>query len=67
MGEFFLFKRMSNENSHKIINFQHVYYKNVYYKKQGRKKKPKRKLQKARKKSKGEIRLRNGSYLQALD
>ena len=29
---------MNNENSHKKINFPHVYYENVYYKKQGRKK-----------------------------
>ena len=58
---------MNNKNSHTKINSQHVYYKNVYYKKQGRKEKPKQKLPKSSKKSKGEIRLRNGSYLQALD
>ena len=58
---------MNNKNSHTKINSQHVYNKNVYYKKQGRKEKPKQKLPKSSKKSKGEIRLRNGSYLQALD
>ena len=54
---------MNNDNSHKKINFQHVYYKKfiiarkkkflllqeVNCKKQGRKKRLKRKLQKARK------------------